>query len=303
MSFTANTQNFYFKSMSEQLKMGNNNKISNEIMSVVNEKYINFNFDILTDVDEYTHRTKYQDILEECKKNIWFFFREIIRIPVPGQPHTYDSSMYFPLNMTSLKMIWCYKHHIPFFVCTNGNDYIRDITLKLLWVYDYITKISNDKASFSILFTNDNDINLFISQLYEIIAINSEILPSLFSLDVNNIKERIQTANNQILESKITNDVIFGFNMHNYSDIFNIFKLNRDYEKKSFFVLEGDYDKIVNNDLRIYLSSLMTKMKLSYLELSDDDISVLQTMMLYIYDDEYSLGYDSRSIEYRKKIL
>ena len=57
MSFTANTQNFYFKSMSEQLKMGNNNKISNEIMSVVNEKYINFNFDILTDVDEYTHRT------------------------------------------------------------------------------------------------------------------------------------------------------------------------------------------------------------------------------------------------------
>lgn len=262
-----------------------------------------FNAKTFPSIDDHSNKTKTELIFSECKKNIWFFFREIIRIPVPGQPHTYDSSMYFPLNMTSLKMIWCYKHHIPFFVCTNGNDYIRDITLKLLWVYDYITKISNDKASFSILFTNDNDINLFISQLYEIIAINSEILPSLFSLDVNNIKERIQTANKQILESKITNDVIFGFNMHNYSDIFNIFKLNRDYEKKSFFVLEGDYDKIVNNDLRIYLSSLMTKMKLSYLELSDEDISVLQTMMLYIYDDEYSLGYDARSIEYRKKIL
>ena len=297
------TNNKSFERMFYYLQDNNVSRASAyQILNVYNTKFQDFDIKKLPNVDEISNRTKNEIIFSECKKNIWFFFREIIRLPIPGQPHIYDSSMSFPLNLISLQMIWCYEHHIPFFVCTHGNDYIRNITIKLLWIYDYITKISTDKSSFSILFTNDNDLNLFISQVCEIIAINSDILPRLFTLNVNDIRDRIEKANEQIRKSNITSGVIFGFDVHNYPDLFNIFKLNRENEDKSFFILEANYDKITNNDLKIYTSSLMSRMKLSYLDLPEEDIAVLKTMMLYIYANEYTLGYDAKSVEYRKLI-
>ena len=303
MSFIANTQNFYFKSMSEQLKMGNNDKISDEIMSVINEKYINFNFDILNDVDEYTNRTKYQDILEECKKNIWFFFREIIRVPVPGQPHKYNHSMRFPLNITSLEMIWCYKHKIPFFVCSDGDDKSVYTTLLLLWFYDFIINSAHDTIISNILETNEYNMNMLFSHISEIKSINIPILPRLLVLDINNLRTKIMSYNNNINKSIVKGNTNFGFDMHDRNNIFNILKLNKMYYLESFFMLEADINKIKNNDLKIFLNHLTIKMDIDYLKLNSDQIMPFKSQIFYIFNNKELLGYDNKSLFYINKCI
>lgn len=68
---------------------------------------------LVQDIDPYDPNIKPEEaarVAYECRANPWYFFREVLHIPVGGSDKPYQ----FELTRASAACIWCYDHNIDF---------------------------------------------------------------------------------------------------------------------------------------------------------------------------------------------
>lgn len=81
-------------------------------------------------------------ILMECKRNFWYFIREVVRIPVSGAD--LGGGKKYHLHRGNLAISWCFLNHINFFVeLPRQNFKSISIDIILLWLYNFGTTNSS----------------------------------------------------------------------------------------------------------------------------------------------------------------
>lgn len=72
-------------------------------------------------------------IIEECKNNIWYFLREVVRLPMQG-----NTSIKFKLNLANCAQIFCYNLNIPTWL-TSPDFTFRERTMDIVneWALYY----------------------------------------------------------------------------------------------------------------------------------------------------------------------
>ena len=101
------------------------------MLELKNKKLIDFSYEKFMNEERTKEETieLREMILNEVKENIWFFFREIVRIPNPVSSHYYNNEMEssrFVLTPITMAMIYLYD---------NSQDFIA---LKPKYIYGYV---------------------------------------------------------------------------------------------------------------------------------------------------------------------
>lgn len=84
------------------------------------------------DIDAWQQRTNLIRI--ECMENIWFFLREVLRVPVIGTLMKYTNSLQFELNLTNVLMILAYINERSF-ICLSPETQGISTTINALGLY------------------------------------------------------------------------------------------------------------------------------------------------------------------------
>jgi hypothetical protein len=80
-------------------------------------------------------------ILQECKRNYWYFIREVVRIPVSGAD--IGSGKPYTLHRGNLALSWCLLNNINFFIeLPRQNFKTVSIAVAMLWLYNFGTNNS-----------------------------------------------------------------------------------------------------------------------------------------------------------------
>lgn len=136
--FIANTKNRSFIEMSDKLK-ANGEESYDFMLRVYDENLISFDLDKYLDEvnsDNETISSKAYDkfnkkIHEECRKNVWFFFREIFRVPF------FNGTMIpFTLTDLSLQVIQLYSHNLGCISNNSKRQNGKSILLVGLYIYN-----------------------------------------------------------------------------------------------------------------------------------------------------------------------
>lgn len=93
------------------------------------------------DIDPYDpniSRENQGKIHIESKANLWFWLREVARIPAQGAPHPFKVG----LTRASCAATWCYLHNIDFMLCQPRQTWKTTIVL-LLITYAFIYELNN----------------------------------------------------------------------------------------------------------------------------------------------------------------
>lgn len=136
-----NTTNTSFINMWRYLQDRNieNNSF---MLELHDESLKNFKLEDLEIEDKTKRYTLLEKVKNECKNNIWFFFREIVRIPNPvaigsGQPHI--GQVQYILNPFEMAMIYSYDKQINFLSRVDGDVHHGiKTTVNLLEYYTYL---------------------------------------------------------------------------------------------------------------------------------------------------------------------
>lgn len=96
----------------------------------------------LVGVDPYSGNltnTQKCSILRECKRNPWYFLREIVRIPKAG----HEKGVPYELTRLNLALTWCILHNIDVYNTSYPGSYKTESVLALLnWINIFIPKIT-----------------------------------------------------------------------------------------------------------------------------------------------------------------
>ena len=108
------------------------------MLELYDESLKNFRLSDLETDDKKARADLLKKVHEECQRNIWFYFREIVRIPNPVAFYSHQNSISescYILNPTEMKMIYAYQHGIS--LINKINEMPRGIhtTLYLLELY------------------------------------------------------------------------------------------------------------------------------------------------------------------------
>lgn len=117
--------------------------------------------------DGLSYRVK-QSIIEECRENIWYFLREVIRIPVQG-----GGSMSFPLDVGSLVGVYCFNIMADFYVTKPRMTFSTGL-MKALLTYSLVIEDLNNVE----LFVRELTKNRMGLDIKDIIALLPEYIPS-----------------------------------------------------------------------------------------------------------------------------
>lgn len=93
------------------------------------------------DIDPYDPQISKENqgkIHIESKANIWFWLREVARIPARGAPKPYRVA----LTRASCAATWCYWHNIDFMICQPRQTWKTTIIL-LLTTYSFVYELKN----------------------------------------------------------------------------------------------------------------------------------------------------------------
>lgn len=285
MYIDKNTKNKTFQNMFYELQdKGVNYVGSSEILKTENKSLLDFDYQNMPESDPIFGRSYYDMILSECKKNIWFFFREIVRIPIIGQDSTYDHSMQFPLNKTSLLMIWCYENKIPFFVVGDTKkSEMRIVTLQLLCLYDFLFHYNS--TPYMHIITDENDVVNHLSDLQDDFetysSINSAVIPRLLTMNfyhaitAGNINKSLSCGIDNINfknddETKYFGNY-FGFSVGKNKHLCKILStLKKTMPNDTHISFEVNIHDICDSDIGYYILDLMPKITTEYISKEDD---------------------------------
>jgi len=109
-------------------------------------------------------------IILECRKNLWYFIREVMRIPAPGDP------MQFKLHRGNLALLWACVNNIPVYeILPRQHGKTWAVITYALWTFNYASDYTN------MLFMNKqlNDSQLNLKRLKDA----RELLPPYLRMD------------------------------------------------------------------------------------------------------------------------
>ena len=204
-----NTQNKSFINMWRYLQT---EEVENNIfmLTLNDESLRDFKLEDLCTNDKDKRSILFQKIHEECRQNIWFFFRELIKIPNPVAYHSHQNSIcdsYYVLNPDEMKIIYAYEHDIS--ILKKIDDVPKGIktTIYLLELYHYLFRSDNEYG----ILSYSNYIN-FISSLNIILNTNMSSIPQFDLID--NLGKYIT------LPSENSNDIVLNSSHTDLSTIF-----------------------------------------------------------------------------------
>ena len=77
-------------------------------------------------------------VIMECRRNIWYFVREVMRIPAPGEP------MKFKLHRGNLALLWACANNIPVYeVLPRQHGKTWAVISYALWTFNYASDYTN----------------------------------------------------------------------------------------------------------------------------------------------------------------
>lgn len=82
-------------------------------------------------------------ILIESRDNVWFFIREVAKIPAKGAPTPFDPL----LTRASHAAIWCYEHNIDFKLCQPRQTH-KTTFIELIMVHAFTLSLNNVNIPF-----------------------------------------------------------------------------------------------------------------------------------------------------------
>lgn len=111
----------------------------------------------LINVDPYSPTLtaeQIQRVMIECKRNIWYFLREVARIPVEGGAMGPGAGMRYQLNRGNLASTWCFVNNIDHYLVLPRQIGKTKSTLEaILWTFIFSTiRTLNISASLSEIF-------------------------------------------------------------------------------------------------------------------------------------------------------
>ena len=134
-----NTKNPSFLNMRYFLQ---DNNIENDsfMLELYDESLENFDISDLNTEDNKAREALITRVIKECQKNIWFFFREVVRIPCEvGCAYNYpDYYTRFVLDPMSMAMIYLYDNNQNFIATRHHEKQGSTTTLFLLNLYHMI---------------------------------------------------------------------------------------------------------------------------------------------------------------------
>jgi hypothetical protein len=312
-----NTENLSFLNMSYYLQdCGVDSDKATFMLETKNRALLNFDYTKKDTNDPITGRSYTEDIFNECRNNIWFFFREIVRLPIAGQPHQYETSLRFPLNPLTMKMIWAYEHEIPCFISSDIDDCLRATTMKLLCIYDCIKNTFNTEK-LNVITKYGFDEDKFKADLQVISNINDSLLPRLYNFEHftrvsefktpefllswsdTEVRDHTKFCQNDNIEPD-PNQAIFVFNADkaDHKDMSDIIKMTKHYRNNvGFFIMEGDANNINDRIIEAFLFHWIPKFDNQFFNLSDKEVTQLKNELILIYESEF--GYDSNWVDYK----
>lgn len=145
-------------------------------------------------------------VLAECARNIWYYLREVIRIPQLGSNY----GMRYTLNRSNLAMISCHINSINNYTTTPRQQY-STITQTLLVSYEYIF---NDKCNISLRDKSNDDSQFYMKRLKSILDMLPDYIKKSDLANINDNKISIipayKTEKEIIAGAKdITSNIIF----------------------------------------------------------------------------------------------
>ena len=116
------------------------------MLELYDESLENFDISDLRTDDNKAREALITKVIKECQKNIWFFFREIVRIPceVSGAYNCPEYSTRFVLNPMSMAMIYLYDNNQNFIATRHHEKQGSTTTLFLLNLYHMMFKSGID---------------------------------------------------------------------------------------------------------------------------------------------------------------
>lgn len=254
---------------------------SSSILSTKNSRLLKFDFNSIPETDKLTGYKYSELILSEIVNNIWFYFREIVKIPIPGQPLNYDSSLQYPINKITYQMIWCYKNDIPFFVIYDNNyEYIVSITLKLLALYDLIVNFNKNRIM-RILTSDVNKYDDIIKDFVTLSTINNDPIPKLLvnnfedSMTFKSINQNLTDGKNFEIIDKRPLPYLMFCGKYFGIDIFsnpNIAVILTELRKRNYQILfEGKKAELSSSEIGKYILASSPYMNIMYTNTNDDN--------------------------------
>jgi hypothetical protein len=130
-------------------------------------------------------------IKRECKRNPWYFLREVVRIPVPG------GSVRYEIHRGNLALTWCLLNNIDTLIELPRQNYKTQSLLCLMeWIYDMATK--NSEIAFLHKKYEDSKMNLDrLKKIRQLLP--TYLLPEKSKNDVDNLATIKNSMGNNIL--------------------------------------------------------------------------------------------------------
>lgn len=249
-----------------------------QILTLKNEKLLEL------DVNDPSNYSKYlDDIREECIHNIWFFFREIARLPTVGQNDEYAFSSPFQINLMSFKIIWAFNNGVSFIACGDDDSGQKE-TIELLLLFMSYVNISMESIYKKLCFSYQSDC-IDIKRLCRLNDINRTLLPKLALLNYNNDNISIDfdaicslyfkdiSRITHFSDHKTNNNkpVLFGFNTEKCSNFFDLYRLFIEFDDIDQIYLSADSSKIICNDVETMVFHIMPEIDLNRIRLNQID--------------------------------
>lgn len=110
---------------------------NNFMLKLINPELEGFDINDLKTEDKVKRAELLDKVVDECMKNIWFFFREVVRIPneMGTLVGIEDHHSPFILNPINMAMIYLYDYNQDFIACNILNSGGTTTTLNLLKIY------------------------------------------------------------------------------------------------------------------------------------------------------------------------
>lgn len=184
------TSNLSFKRM--QYKLQDNNVENCFFMNETLDKDL-VDVNVYQMLDKYRNDTKKKNALIakvkiECEKNIWYYFREVVRIPDRYHILANDNTGLSKYSLTDsmCKMIYLYNNGLStVIICNDENEYLSYITLVCLAIREeFFLTHTIDYETSTIVFGNHNDkCEIFKENMQELLWGMNDIIGSIDGLN------------------------------------------------------------------------------------------------------------------------
>ena len=237
------------------------------MLELKNEKLDGIELENLSDYDLETELYYREAIQEECKHNVWYFFREILRIPNDLNIATgnYTNASKFTLTEKSLDLIWAYDNGYSFVNQRSDTESVLCITA--LYLYNkFIRKPENSEYFTEKILLEDSYLADAYKDKYDklpkLLIANSFI----FALDPKRIEDE---GTNYVIHYNDSGDI--GYRTHPYPDVqFDLYTTisrltSLAYKKQKYEALPGQYI-FLNTKYDTICDSLRTKIDITSMD-------------------------------------